>query len=101
MYWLMIVGLMGVLPIGSVLLEWLFLDGGGGPAGPAGLVALIGKWFVFWAIGVRLFLAGLRQIADPAFTAKTIFRIEDPKALIVVQELGFANMALGLLGIAS
>ncbi|MET0743678.1 MAG: hypothetical protein ABWY78_09935 [Microvirga sp.] len=98
MYGWMIVGLMGVLPIGSILAEWLLFPGG---AGAAALVPLVGKWFVFWAAGVRLFLAGLRQIADPAFTAQTIFRIADPGAGVIVQELGFANVAIGILGIVS
>jgi hypothetical protein len=32
---------------------------------------LVGKWFVFWAaVGVRLGLAGLRQILQPSFTAE-------------------------------
>ena len=61
---------------------------------------LVGKWFVFWASGVRLLLAGLRQAASPAFTAKTIFEIDEPKAFAVVRELGFANIAMGLLGVS-
>ncbi len=60
---------------------------------------LIGKWFVFWAVGVRLFLAGLRQSLTPRFTAEQIFGIDDKKSLIVVRELGFANLAMGVLGL--
>ncbi len=93
MYYLMIVGLMGVLPVASVLIEHF--------VNHADLVLLTGKWFVFWAGGIRLLLAGVRQIANPAFTAKTIFEIADPAAGKVVTELGFANVAMGLVGTAS
>jgi len=93
MYYLMIILLMAVLPIASIVVEHL-VDG-------VDTVLLIGKWFVFWASGVRLTLAGARQIANPAFTAKTIFDIEDNGAQKVVVELGFANLAMGLLSLAS
>jgi hypothetical protein len=84
-----------VAPVGSVILEAV--------AGkqPPDLMLLIGKWFVFWAGGVRLFLAGLRQIIQPAFTARTIFEINDPGALSIVRELGFANVTMGAVGLAS
>jgi hypothetical protein len=26
---------------------------------------LVGRWFVFWAVGARLLLAGLMQVARP------------------------------------
>ena len=93
MYYLMIVLLMGVLPIASVLIEQA--------AGHGDWIALVGRWFVFWAGGIRLLLAGIRQIANPAFTAKTIFEIEDRDASKIVVELGFANLAMGLVSVAS
>jgi hypothetical protein len=65
----------------------------------AGPLSLIGKWFVFWGVGVRLMLAGLRQIANPAFTADAIFGIKEKAALTIVQELGFGNLSIGLLGV--
>ena len=37
--------------------------------GGGGLMPLVGKWFVFWAVGARLFIAGIRQVIQPAFTA--------------------------------
>jgi hypothetical protein len=94
MYYAMIVLLMGVLPAISIVVEHLI-------APAADLVVLAGRWFVFWAGGVRLGLAGVRQIANPAFTAKSIFEIEDAGANVIVQELGFANVAMGLLSLAS
>ncbi len=63
--------------------------------------ALAGKWFIFSAVGLRLFAAGIKQITDPAFTAKQIFAIDSPESLPIVRELGFANLCFGLIGIVS
>lgn len=63
--------------------------------------ALIGKWFIFSAVGLRLFIAGIKQTTDPAFTAKQIFHIDDPVSFPIVRELGFANLCFGLIGIIS
>jgi hypothetical protein len=95
MYFLMIVLLMFIFPIASVLTEMFLFKS------PVGIALLIGKWFVFWAVGIRLFLAGLRQSATPQFTAEQIFGIKTNEALIIVQELGFANLSIGLLGIST
>lgn len=65
------------------------------------LISLIGKWFIFWSIGVRLFSAGIRQASKPAFTAETIFHITNKESFIIVRELGFANICLGAVGIIS
>jgi hypothetical protein len=58
MYVVMVIGLMVVFPIASVAIEALLHQG-------SDLWMLVGKWFVFWAVGVRLMLAGVRQIAKP------------------------------------
>ena len=94
-YFVTVALLLVVAPVGSLIVEAL--------AGkqPPDLVFLVGKWFVFWAVGVRLFLAGLRQVFEPAFTARTIFEIADPGALAIVRELGFANLTMGAIGLAS
>jgi hypothetical protein len=86
---------MFVLPIVSIVID--YAAGGGGQD----LVTLTGKWFVFWAVGVRLLTAGLRQTLDPAFTARAIFDIEDKAAEKIVRELGFGNLAIGVLGVIS
>ncbi len=95
MYYLVIALFMLVLPAGCVAAEYVWLHTS------ADLVALIGKWFTFWGVGMRLGIAGLRQAFNPAFTAKDIFEIEEPAAQEIVRELGFANLALGLLGLLS
>lgn len=62
---------------------------------------LIAKWFIFWAVGIRLFTAGIKQASDPAFTAKQIFKITEKESYVVVRELGYANISLGVMGILS
>ena len=60
-----------------------------------------GKWFIFSAVGLRLFVAGIRQIMKPAFTAKEIFHVDNPGSFPIVQELGFDNLCFGFVGIIS
>lgn len=62
---------------------------------------LVGKWFIFSAVGLRLFLAGIKQTTNPSFTAKEIFHIDSSESLPIVRELGFANLCFGLIGIIS
>ncbi len=95
MYILMVVLLMFIFPILSILIEVFFFENS------AGIMHLIGKWFVFWAVGMRLFLAGLHQSVQPRFTAEKILGIKGSDQLIIVQELGFANLSMGVLGIVS
>lgn len=59
------------------------------------------KWFIFSAVGLRLFLAGIKQVKNPAFTAKQIFHIDSPDSFPILRELGFANICFGLVGIIS
>jgi len=91
MYLAVIVLLMAVVPLGSMLVEHFAY-------GADDRWALTGKWFVFWAVGVRLPIAGLSQVFNPAFTAEAIFGIRDKASHVIVQELGFGNLAIGLLG---
>ncbi len=84
-----------VIPAGCVIVEAIVSHG------PIDLMFLIGKWFVFWAAGVRLFIAGGRQVFQPQYTAMKIFEIADPGAASIVRELGFANLAMGTLALAS
>jgi len=94
-YYLTVILLMFVLPIGSILIELFAFPSS------AALVLVFGKWFVFWAVGARLFLAGLRQTIQPRFTAETILGIKGDAPLHVVQELGFANLSIGVIGLIS
>lgn len=95
MYIAMVFGLMLILPVASILFELLLRHYGVLNA------LLIGQWFVFWAVGVRLLVAGLRQIVQPRYTAESILGLKDPNATLVVRELGFANTAIGSAGVGS
>ncbi len=95
MYFVYTVFLLFVFPIASIAGEALWLRDGVGP------MLLIGKWFVFWSIGVRLLLAGIRQALQPQFTAERIFNIKGPAANDIVREVGFGNLAMSTLGLAS
>ena len=94
-YVTMIVALMFFFPIGCIVLDREY-----GTAG-VDLLFTIGRWFVFWAVGIRLLLAGLRQMLQPRYTAEVILGLRSPDATFMVRELGFANTALGCVGIAS
>jgi hypothetical protein len=65
------------------------------------VLSLVGRWWAFWAVGVRLFIAGLRQVIEPRFTAMEIFGSDDPGSLPIVREVGFGNLAFGSLGVLS
>ena len=84
-----------VLPVVSMLVEPLVTHAS------FDFWLLLGRWFVFWAVGVRLLTAGIRQIAQPRVTAETIFGTADPGALKLVPELGFANVAAGAVAVVS
>jgi hypothetical protein len=95
MYFAIVVALMLVLPLASIGIQ--ILSGGTGWV----TAALVAKWFVFWMVGVRLLLAGLRQIVQPRYTAEQILGVKDPDATLIVRELGIANTAIGSVGVAS
>lgn len=94
MYVVIVAALMFIAPLACITGE--VLSG----SAPISLL-LVGKWFVFWAVGARLFLAGLRQIIQPRYTAEVILSLKNAETLVLVRELGFANVAMGLIGIGS
>lgn len=95
MYFLVVLLLLFVAPAGSVFYEHSILHS----AMPLPLLA--GEWVTFWAAGVRLFIAGLRQTFQPRFTAQDIFKIEGEAVFPIVRELGFANLSMGSLALLS
>jgi hypothetical protein len=44
-------------------------------------------------------LAGARQVLKPELTAQGILGTSDLGALLIVRELGFANLAIGIVGL--
>jgi hypothetical protein len=95
MYFVSVALLLLILPAASIAVEASLYPRG------LGLIFLIGKWLVFWAVGIRLFMAGTRQIVQPRFTAEEIFHAHDPSSLPIVREVGFGNLSIGALGIWS
>jgi hypothetical protein len=95
MYLAVVILLLGVLPVVSILVDVFLFQGN------ADIVLTVGRWFVFWAVGIRLLMAGARQTLNPAYTAETIFGIRDPKAHRLVGEIGFGNLAMGTLGVVT
>ena len=94
-YLLIVLATMLILPLACILGEVLQKKA------PFGW-ALTGKYFIFWAIGIRLFIAGIRQTTQPAFTAVKIFNIRNSEeSFVIIRELGFANICIGLIGILS
>jgi hypothetical protein len=90
-YFFIVVLTMFIGPVASVL-----IDDRISPGQP--ILFLVGRWFVFWGVGVRLSLAGLRQFFQPSFTATEIFHMKSAEALPLVRELGVANVATGTVG---
>ena len=82
--------LLTALPVLSVAYEYHF-------AQAALTGALIGKWFAFWAIGVRLMLAGCTQLASRRSKSRDVFAArEDSK--IVKKATGVADIVLAAMG---
>lgn len=93
MYIYIVVALLFVLPAVCTLFEIML--------GASDIIAIAGKWLVFWAVGIRLFAAGLKQASDPSFTAQSIFGLSDERSYPIVREVGFGNLSMGTLGILS
>jgi len=95
MYLVSVIVLLIAAPAVSIVAEF------GTAAVPPDFIGVVGKWMTFWAVGVRLFIVGVKQMAQPSFTARDIFRIDDPRASGLAREIGFGNLAMGILGLAS
>jgi len=95
MYCAVVILLLLIFPVASVVTESALSHDA------VNSMFLIGRWFVFWSVGIRLFIAGIRQVIQPRFTAEEIFGIRDHGSFAIVRELGFANLSMGLLGICS
>jgi hypothetical protein len=95
MFVLVVVLLMFVLPLGCTAVELAQYGA------HLSILLVLGKWSVFWGIGVRLFTAGMRQIIKPGLTSEGILGISGEKVWILVRELGAANVGIGLVAIVS
>ncbi len=88
------IALIAVLPIGSALFE-----------ARVDQLALnwptYWKWFIFWGVGMRLFFKGVKLASAPQFTGLNLSSFKNRETYLLLLELGFANMALGSMGILS
>ncbi len=81
-----------ILPIVSGVIELLVF--GGDP------VLVFGKWWVFWGVGTRLFLAGIVQMSGKGPTAKILgSATPSVQETQLVRELGTANIGMGFAGL--
>ena len=93
LYLYYVIAVMMVLPVASILLELSRTEK------PRDTWETMGKWFIFWAIGVRSLTAGISQSLNPGFTASLLQL--DEGSFVVIRELGFANTCMGLTGVIS
>lgn len=64
-------------------------------------VAVVAKWFLFFAVGIRFMLGGIRQAIGAKRKTGEIFYIEKKQCCPIVKELGFANLSLGVVAAIS
>jgi hypothetical protein len=83
-----------VLPLVSIAIDSGFHPG-------AGAAVLVGAGLFFWGVGVRLGLAGMRQLFRPSFTAREIFHTTNDEVLPLVRELGAANPSVAVVALLS
>jgi len=83
-----------IVPIAGTIVEACFFKDS------TTVFGLLLQWFTFSGVGLRLFSAGLKQAIKPSFTATEIFKT-DRSSYLVVRELGFANICIGIIGIVS
>jgi hypothetical protein len=95
MYAFIVIALMLVIPIGCTIYEVFHANHGIFAFG------MLLQWLVFWAVGVRLLLAGFRQIFQPGYTAEVVLGIKAEDCKRVIRELGFGNTAIGCIGAGS
>ena len=84
-----------ILPIVGVIIDVSILKS------EINIYSLMFKWFVFSGVGLRLLSAGLKQLINPSFTAKEIFKVNDEKSFSIVREVGLANISFGFIGLLS
>lgn len=62
---------------------------------------LIGKWFIFWAAGVRPFFAGIKLVYRRWTAPAGFFYREMKENFLMIRQLGFAHIAIGVTGMLS
>ncbi len=94
LYTYAVILLMVIMPIVSVAVELIIMH-------EALSVDLLSAWCIFWALGVRLFTAGIFQLFKPLLTSNIVGITKDANNNSIIKELGCANVSIGLAGIVS
>jgi hypothetical protein len=84
-----------VIPVAAVIIERCIISS------DISLLILLLKWFTFSGVGLRLFTAGLKQVFQPSFTSRELFKIADKNCLPIIREIGFGNLCMGTIGLLS
>ncbi len=92
---LVVIALMILVPIGCTIFE-VFQSNQGAFA-----FGILLKWFVFWAVGVRLLLGGMRRLIQPRYVAEVKLGIKSEDSAPLVRQLGFATTAIGCIAVGS
>ena len=95
LYEISVIIFFAVLPIVGVIADVLILKS------EINIFSLMFKWFVFSGVGLRLSSAGLKQLINPSFTAKEIFKVNEENSFSIVREIGLANLSFGFIGVLS
>ncbi len=105
MYFVFVIATTVVLPIGFALLEYQLIAGTAGYFGsvvaPLDIFYYLGKWYVFWAGGVRLFASGLRQTLGPRLRHKQPVEVDREPSERTAQRLSLVKLLIGALCIAT
>ncbi len=91
-----VTGVSVVFPVISIIADYLYNKKKQSPINPVWLSC---KWFIFWTLGIRSVSAGCMQLLNPAYT-QALLQL-DSSSHMVIQELGGANIAMGLMCILS
>ncbi len=62
---------------------------------------LIGKWFIFWGMGIQLTLSGATQLLLPGGALRKRFGLTGRGSFPLVREYGILSLALGVVAITS
>ncbi len=83
-----------IFPVISICAEAIIK---GIPADPG----LMGKWLIFWVAGIRLSLRGIKRIYRRGAAPAIFFNEERKETFLMIRELSFANITIGVMGILS
>ncbi len=82
------------MPLCSIIIELIYKKDSPDPG-------LIGKWFIFWGLGVYLLASGIVHMVRPLADLNRFYGSKDQVARGMVRKLGIAKITMGVAGILS